>query len=482
MNVMNRPLLVAVLLSGTAAIPAAFAQDDAAASCAELATLAEEQRSYLSEESLGNVELILERNRQEECATAIQQASAEIDYMRQQGTAGTGDAASAAEEAGATPSEPSDTAAAGAEGTEAATEGAEAGAAIVVSQPEPSVTVEQAAPQVSVSQPEPQVTVMQGQPEIIVRQAQPTIRLEMPQPVVTIEQPQPEIIIRMPEPQVAVTTPQPEVRVEQAEPVVRVEQAEPQVRVEQHEGEAQVQTEAAAAVVTTEESQGQAQVQVEQEQPIVHYESAEPIVEVQSAGEPQIQYTETGEAQVRFEAAGAEGAAAAAEGQDQAVQDAPDAASYVQQAAMGDLFEIRSSEMALDYSQNETVLDFANQMIEDHSALSERLQAAAGESGIEVEVPTELDQAHQQIITALEEAGNDFDRAYVRAQLQAHQQALALHQSYARGGDDEALRAVAGEAVPVIAQHYDHIRMVAQPFDEVADNPDQDAEAQPTEQ
>jgi putative membrane protein len=45
------------------------------------------------------------------------------------------------------------------------------------------------------------------------------------------------------------------------------------------------------------------------------------------------------------------------------------------------------------------------------------------------------------------------DEVYTRHQRTAHQKALALHQNYAANGDDQALKKVASEIVPVVQKH-----------------------------
>lgn len=49
--------------------------------------------------------------------------------------------------------------------------------------------------------------------------------------------------------------------------------------------------------------------------------------------------------------------------------------------------------------------------------------------------------------------GPDFDGMYVQAQLMGHQEALAIHGSYAQSGDDPGLRRVARSALPLIRLH-----------------------------
>ena len=60
---------------------------------------------------------------------------------------------------------------------------------------------------------------------------------------------------------------------------------------------------------------------------------------------------------------------------------------------------------------------------------------------------------HQAMLDQLRSTGANFDVAFKQAQIAAHQEALALHQNYASGGDVPALRTVAGAAVPIIQQH-----------------------------
>ena len=53
------------------------------------------------------------------------------------------------------------------------------------------------------------------------------------------------------------------------------------------------------------------------------------------------------------------------------------AQDFVNQAASGGLFEVQSSELALQRSQDAKVQEFANQMITDHTANNQELMATA---------------------------------------------------------------------------------------------------------
>ncbi len=137
-----------------------------------------------------------------------------------------------------------------------------------------------------------------------------------------------------------------------------------------------------------------------------------------------------------------------------------DPQEFVNQAASSDLFEIRSSELALERAQNERVRGFAEMMIADHTQASENLAVAAEAAG--VTVPADMLEAHAaqfEALEAVEEAG--FDAAYVDAQRAAHEEALALMQGYAQSGDSEPLRDHAAATAPVIETHLEHVRGLA---------------------
>ena len=130
------------------------------------------------------------------------------------------------------------------------------------------------------------------------------------------------------------------------------------------------------------------------------------------------------------------------------------APGYMAMAASGDQFEIQSAQLALQMSQNQAVRNFANLLVAHHTMTTQNLVASAQSAGLQPPPPTLLPQ-HQQMLDQLRASGSgsQFDIAFRDIQVAAHQQALQLHQNYAASGDVPALRAVAGQTVPVIQQH-----------------------------
>ncbi|TPG41216.1 DUF4142 domain-containing protein [Sphingomonas koreensis] len=130
-----------------------------------------------------------------------------------------------------------------------------------------------------------------------------------------------------------------------------------------------------------------------------------------------------------------------------------DAAGVIKTAAASDLYETQSSQLALDTSKNKDVRDFAQMMITDHAKTTAGVKAAAAKADITVSPPT-LSADQQQMLDTLKQlSGDAFDKAYLSQQLPAHQQALALMQSYAASGDTPALQDAAKTAIPIVQKH-----------------------------
>jgi len=136
-------------------------------------------------------------------------------------------------------------------------------------------------------------------------------------------------------------------------------------------------------------------------------------------------------------------------------------ATFVQQAVVSNLFEVESSKLALDRSQNATLKTFAKHMIDDHSAAGVKLADAVNQAS-KARPPLKLDAKHQAILDDLAaKKGVDFDKAYVETQLKAHVEAVALFESYSAAGDDVQLKALAGELLPTLKGHLARIEKIA---------------------
>jgi putative membrane protein len=142
---------------------------------------------------------------------------------------------------------------------------------------------------------------------------------------------------------------------------------------------------------------------------------------------------------------------------------APSTSEYVEQSALTYIFEVNSSRLALEKSQNSAIRDFAQQVVDEKTQAATKLSEAvkSGEAG--VPVPVLLDARRQEEMKRLQsKSGVAFDEAYVRAQLQGHRNALDLQRAYAQSGDNPALQQLASQTSLVVQRQLAKLEVLAQ--------------------
>jgi len=122
---------------------------------------------------------------------------------------------------------------------------------------------------------------------------------------------------------------------------------------------------------------------------------------------------------------------------------------HVMETALTGQVALRSSQLALQRTQNPGVRQFATFEVEEQTGVATVLQELSGMA------PPPLDPARQAILAALEPipAGPAFDRAYLQAQLTGHQELLEIQDDYLRVGRNPHNRHVALLARGRILEH-----------------------------
>lgn len=139
-------------------------------------------------------------------------------------------------------------------------------------------------------------------------------------------------------------------------------------------------------------------------------------------------------------------------------------AQFVEKATMGGMFEVESSRLALEKSSSDKTKDFAHMMIEDHGKANEKFASLLSRKNMSA--PARLDGEMQQKLDALRQFdGGEFDRAYYKAQVAAHQDAVALFQRAARDCRDNDLKDFAKDTLPTLQMHLTHLQQneIAEP-------------------
>jgi putative membrane protein len=132
------------------------------------------------------------------------------------------------------------------------------------------------------------------------------------------------------------------------------------------------------------------------------------------------------------------------------------AAEFARMVAMSDMYELESSRLAEQRSQNAQVKQFAQHMVRDHTKTTTELKGMLPQlQGVSAaQLPTSLDQQHQALVQQLQGAqGAQFDRVFMQQQVQAHQMAVDMFSNYARSGDNAQLKQWASQTLPTLQEH-----------------------------
>jgi putative membrane protein len=126
--------------------------------------------------------------------------------------------------------------------------------------------------------------------------------------------------------------------------------------------------------------------------------------------------------------------------------------TFVQKASQAGIAEVQAAQMAIDRAVDANVRIFAQRMIIDHGRLNRQLDRIASSESLPTPVYSDArDRAAMNQLSALN--GADFDRAYMRQQVDAHRAAVALFKSEKNQGRDPRLRQFAVASLPLIESH-----------------------------
>ena len=163
------------------------------------------------------------------------------------------------------------------------------------------------------------------------------------------------------------------------------------------------------------------------------------------------------------------------------VPNADTAAGFAVRSALSDMYEVDSSRIALQRSQDNDVKRFAQMMIDDHGRTSNEVRAMLAQQAVAVALPAAPDAEVESRLNALRSASAEaFDQTYVDQQIQAHESALALLKDHARNGDNQVFRDWASRTAPAIENHLQMARGLKRaPAGPAGDDADNQAGAEP---
>ncbi len=137
----------------------------------------------------------------------------------------------------------------------------------------------------------------------------------------------------------------------------------------------------------------------------------------------------------------------------------PDAAFYKNAAEAG-IAEVEAGKLAQDKGGSQKVKDFGTLMITDHSAANDKLKTLA--SSKDITLPTSSSVGQMANKTKLEMlSGDTFDKSYIKGQLKAHRQAVALFKKESTTGQDPDAKAFATATLPTLRAHLKAVTALA---------------------
>jgi putative membrane protein len=133
---------------------------------------------------------------------------------------------------------------------------------------------------------------------------------------------------------------------------------------------------------------------------------------------------------------------------------------FLARALACDMAEIKMGEMAQKMATSPDVQRFAQKMVADHAKNRAALTALA--ATLKAEVSEAAHKDHKEAMEKLSKFDKkDFDREYVKCQVEGHEKALKMYEKWAKEAKDDDLRAAAAKAVPVVRGHLEEARRLA---------------------
>ena len=137
----------------------------------------------------------------------------------------------------------------------------------------------------------------------------------------------------------------------------------------------------------------------------------------------------------------------------------PDAKFY-RDAAEGGLAEVAMGNLAQQRAQSPSVKEFGAQMVKDHSAANEKLQALAQSKNITLPAtPSVAEIETKSKLQVL--SGQSFDKSYIKGMIKDHQEDIAEFKKEAGSGRDPDARAFAAATLPTLEMHLEKIQAIA---------------------
>ncbi|TDH24219.1 DUF4142 domain-containing protein [Segetibacter sp. 3557_3] len=132
---------------------------------------------------------------------------------------------------------------------------------------------------------------------------------------------------------------------------------------------------------------------------------------------------------------------------------------FVVEAASGGLLEVTLGNLAQQNAAAAPVKEYGQSMAMDHSKANQELQYLAEKKNITL--PTKPGADHQKLIDELtQKKGAAFDKAYMQAMVEDHEEDIAHFQKQADTGTDVEIKAFAQGKIRILQHHLDMAKAI----------------------
>jgi putative membrane protein len=123
--------------------------------------------------------------------------------------------------------------------------------------------------------------------------------------------------------------------------------------------------------------------------------------------------------------------------------------------------EIMLGKLAQQKARNARVKEFAAMMVRDHAKAGEELKSVASRANVNLANAETEAEDHAELRNRLARlSGAEFDREYMKAMVEQHEQAVDAVESKAEGADNDHVKSWAAKTLPALKKHLEQARQI----------------------
>lgn len=125
---------------------------------------------------------------------------------------------------------------------------------------------------------------------------------------------------------------------------------------------------------------------------------------------------------------------------------------FMDKAAQGGLAEVQLGQLAEQKASSQSVKDFGQRMVTDHTKANDQLKSLAAGDG--VTLPASMNAKDQALYNKLSGmSGAAFDRAYMNAMVRDHKMDIADFQKESNVSQNDGVKSFASSTLPTLHEH-----------------------------